>query len=253
MKEFNVLSLFDGISCGQVALQKAGIPYTKYYASEIDDRAIRITQKNFPKTIQYGSVTKIKKEHFMSPIHFLIGGSPCQGFSFAGKQLRFDDPRSKLFFEFVRLKNELKPKYFFLENVRMDKKCQDIITKYLGVEAITICSSKHSAQARKRHYWTNIPYANTINEIYLQDILQHGFAHRKKSKCIRVGGLMSKDKHEWDIADTTGRTYTLVEIERLQGLPDNYTQGISKAARYKSLGNAWQIDTILQFFINIIP
>lgn len=155
--EFNVLSLFDGISCGQVALERAGISVTKYYAAEIDQRAVKVTQRNWPKTIQYGDVTKIRKEHFMSPIHLLMGGSPCQGFSFAGKQLNFDDPRSKLFFEFVRLKNELNPKYFFLENVRMVKASQDVISDMLGVQPIFVNSALVSAQNRQRLYWTNIP------------------------------------------------------------------------------------------------
>jgi len=153
---YNVLSLFDGISCGQVALHRAGIPINKYYASEIDQRAVKVTQRNWPKTIQFGDVTKIKKEHFMSPIDILIGGSPCQGFSFAGKQLNFDDPRSQLFFEFVRLRDELKPKYFFLENVRMKKESQNVISKYLGVEPIFVNSALVSAQNRQRLYWTNI-------------------------------------------------------------------------------------------------
>jgi DNA-cytosine methyltransferase len=154
---YNVLSVFDGISCGQVALQRAGIPINKYIASEIDQRAVKVTQANWPKTIQFGDVTRIRKEHFLSKIDILIGGSPCQGFSFAGKQLNFDDPRSKLFFEFVRLKDELQPKYFFLENVRMKKESQDVISKYLGVEPIFVNSALVSAQNRQRLYWTNIP------------------------------------------------------------------------------------------------
>ena len=116
----NVLSLFDGMSCGQIALNRAGISYDKYYASEIDKHAIKVTQHNYPDTIQIGDVTKVKGTD-LPKIDLLIGGSPCQGFSFAGKQLNFDDPRSKLFFEFVRLLKECKPKYFLLENVKMKK------------------------------------------------------------------------------------------------------------------------------------
>ena len=127
----NVLSLFYGMSCGQIALNRAGISYDKYYASEIDKHAIKVTQHNYPDTIQLGSVIDIKGTD-LPKIDLLIGGSPCQGFSFAGKQLNFDDPRSKLFFEFVRLKNELKPKYFLLENVKMKKEYQDVITEHLG-------------------------------------------------------------------------------------------------------------------------
>ena len=136
----NILSLFDGMSCGQIAINRVGIKYDNYFASEIDENAIQVTMDNYPNTKQLGDVTKIKSSD-LPQIDLLIGGSPCQGFSFAGKQLNFDDPRSKLFFEFVRLKNECNPKYFLLENVKMRKDFQDIISKYLGVEPIEINSS----------------------------------------------------------------------------------------------------------------
>lgn len=152
----NVLSLFDGMSCGQIALNRVGIEYDNYYASEIDKDAIKVTQHNYPNTIQVGDVTKLFTTN-LPKIDLLIGGSPCQGFSFAGKQLNFEDPRSKLFFEFVRLKNELQPKYFLLENVRMKKSSEDVITEYLGVEPILINSHLVSSQHRRRLYWTNIP------------------------------------------------------------------------------------------------
>jgi len=152
----NVLSLFDGMSCGQIALQRAGIKVENYFASEIDKHAIQVTQHNYPNTIQIGDVTKVKVSD-LPKIDLLIGGSPCQGFSFAGKQLNFDDPRSKLFFEFVRLLKETKAKYFLLENVLMKKEYEQIITDHLGVEPIFINSALVSAQNRKRLYWTNIP------------------------------------------------------------------------------------------------
>lgn len=151
----NVLSLFDGMSCGQIALNRANIQYNNYFASEIDKNVIKVTQHNYPNTVQLGDVTKI--EFIATKIDLLIGGSPCQGFSFAGKQLNFDDPRSKLFFEFVRLKNELQPKYFLLENVVMKKEYEDVINKYLGVQPILINSHLVSGQHRRRLYWTNIP------------------------------------------------------------------------------------------------
>lgn len=151
----NVLSLFDGMSCGQLALDRAGIKYENYFASEIDKYAIQVCKNNYPNTKHIGDVTLVKGEQ-LPKIDLLIGGSPCQGFSFAGKQLNFEDPRSKLFFEFVRLLEECKPKYFLLENVIMKKEHQDVITKYLGVEPIMINSSLVSAQNRKRLYWTNI-------------------------------------------------------------------------------------------------
>ena len=121
-----ILSLFDGMSCGQLAIDRIGIKNYTYYASEIDKYAIKIAKKNFPNTIHIGDVTSIKAGK-LPKIDLLIGGSPCQGFSFAGSQLAFDDPRSKLFFEYVRLLKELKPKYFLLENVRMKKEYLDII------------------------------------------------------------------------------------------------------------------------------
>lgn len=153
-----VLSLFDGISCGRVALERAGIPVEKYYASEIDKYAIQIAQKNYPDTIQLGDITKIDFSKFAGEIDLVIGGSPCQGFSFAGKRLNFEDPRSKLFFEFVHAVREIKPKYFLLENVKMKREYQDIISEQLGgVQPIEINSALVSAQNRKRLYWTNIP------------------------------------------------------------------------------------------------
>ena len=128
----------------------------KYYSSEIDKYAIKITQSNHPETIQMGDI-KLVSGKWLSKIDLLIGGSPCQGFSFSGKQLNFKDERSALFFEFVRILKKCKPKYFLLENVKMKKEYQDIISKYLGVEPIEINSSLVSAQNRKRLYWTNIP------------------------------------------------------------------------------------------------
>ena len=168
----NVLSLFDGMSCGQIALNRANIQYNNYFASEIDKNAIKVTQHHYPNTVQLGDVTKI--EFIASKIDLLIGGSPCQGFSFAGKQLNFDDPRSKLFFEFVRLIDECKPTYFLLENVVMKKEYEDVITQYLGVEPIKINSSLVSAQNRVRLYWTNIPNVKEPEDrnISLSDILE---------------------------------------------------------------------------------
>lgn len=168
----NVLSAFDGMSCGQIALNRAGIKYDNYFASEIDKHAIKVTQTNYPNTIQLGDVTKIKAED-LPKIDLLIGGSPCQGFSFAGKQLNFEDPRSKLFFEFVRLVKELKPKYWLLENVVMKKEYEKIISEFLGVEPILINSNLVSAQNRKRLYWANFEITQpTDKEINLIDILE---------------------------------------------------------------------------------
>lgn len=185
-----VLSLFDGMSCGAIALREAGIKVKQYFASEIDRQAIRQTQLNFPDTIQLGSVTDVKVSD-LPPIDLLIGGSPCQGFSFAGKQLNFRDPRSVLFFEYVRILREIQ-KYnpdvkFLLENVRMLSEYENIISSHLGIFPVAINSALVSAQNRYRLYWTNIRiksvhdlFGSTLHTdipqpedrgIYLRDIL----------------------------------------------------------------------------------
>lgn len=173
--KINVLSLFDGMSCGQIALDKLGIQVDNYFASEIDKYAMQVAKHNYPNTKHIGDVTKVKGAELPN-IDLLIGGSPCQGFSFAGKQLNFDDPRSKLFFEFVRLLKECKPKYFLLENVKMKKEYQNIITEYLGVEPIIINSNLVSAQNRTRYYWTNIQNIEQPKDkgIVLKDITEDG-------------------------------------------------------------------------------
>ena len=184
----NVLSLFDGMSCGRIALDKAGIKVDKYFASEIDKYAIKVAQANYPDTIHVGDVCSVHGEDgYLHTDHLdqdgdpraveidiLIGGSPCQGFSFAGKQLNFDDPRSKLFWEYVRLLRELQPTYFLLENVKMKQESMDVITEALGVEPIFINSSLVSAQNRPRYYWTNIPMTRLPDDkgIVMRDILE---------------------------------------------------------------------------------
>jgi site-specific DNA-cytosine methylase len=159
MKITNVLGLFDGMSCGQIALNRAEVPYENYYASEIDKPAIQIAMKNYPHTIQLGDVCKASS-HNLPVIDLLIGGSPCQGFSFAGRQLNFNDPRSRLFFEYWRLLRELREKNpdikYLLENVKMSKQSEDVITEMLGVKPIQINSALVSGQNRVRLYWTNI-------------------------------------------------------------------------------------------------
>jgi site-specific DNA-cytosine methylase len=167
-----VLSLFDGISCGRVALERAGIKVDKYYASEIDKYAIKVAQKNYPNTIQVGSVVDLKGEDFKD-IDLIIGGSPCQSFSNAGNRQGFDG-KSGLFYEFVRLVKEIKPKYFLLENVKMKQEWQDIISDALGIKPIEINSSLVSGQNRKRLFWTNIPNVKQPKDkgILLIDILE---------------------------------------------------------------------------------
>lgn len=195
----NVLSLFDGISSGRVALERAGIKVDKYLASEIDKYAIQVTQKNYPDTIQIGDAKDVKAAD-LPKIDLLIGGSPCQGFSFAGKQLNFDDERSKLFFEYVRLLKEAKPKYFLLENVKMKKEYRDIISEYLGVEPIEINSALVSAQNRKRLYWTNIPNVTQPEDkgIMLKDVIEGDcvYVDREKSHAI-IGSIGRTTKREY--------------------------------------------------------
>jgi len=190
MRKINVVSFFDGMSCGQLALQKVGVEVENYFASEIDKYAIKVANHNFKNTIQLGDVTKVFAKD-LPKIDLLIGGSPCQGFSFAGKQLNFEDPRSKLFFEFVRMLNEIRETnpgvLFLLENVKMKKEFQDIITQHLGVEPVEINSALVSAQNRKRLYWTNICNIKQPEDkgIMLKDIVhEYVLVDKEKSYCI---------------------------------------------------------------------
>lgn len=170
----NVLSLFDGMSCGQIALDRLGIKVNNYYASEIDKYAVQVTQANYPNTIQLGDVRNINSKD-LPKIDLLMGGSPCQDLSFANtKGKGLEGERSNLFFEYVRLLDEVKPKFFLLENVRMKKENLEKITEILGVPPILINSSLVSAQSRQRYYWTNIPNIQQPQDrgIVLRDILE---------------------------------------------------------------------------------
>lgn len=330
----NVLSLFDGMSCGQIALERSGFKVDNYYASEIDRYAIKVAKANYPNMVHLGDVRGVTREMFQKdwPIDLLLGGSPCQGFSFAGKQLNFNDPRSALFFEFVRVLREFKPKWFLLENVRMKKEFQDIISEHLGVKPIKINSNLVSAQNRERLYWTNIP-VNSMPEdkrIYLKDILEDpseiGPEHYHSLKAIEY---MEQGNEKWGQAGDrradnyeqtpeTQKSFTLtanmhkgvpynyfkdtrsglmmvgealelqhynnsqikrvyhpdgkaptvlvnqgghrelkvfvepmnwrkltpLECERLQTVPDYYTNHVSNTQRYKMLGNGWTVDVI---------
>lgn len=380
----NVLSLFDGMSCGRIALERLGIKVDNYYASEIDKYAIQVSQANYPDIIQVGDITELDLST-LPKIDLIMGGSPCQGFSFAGKQLAFDDPRSALFFEFVRCVKELQPKYFLLENVRMKKEYLDVISEYMGVEPIMINSALVSAQNRVRFYWTNIPGIEQPEQrgIVLKDILESdaeepmysniygGFGEKKprehfnKSVTIRAnsgGGAIpniklkdfdknlarmttkegkayaltasyngavawnsmekkqrsmipvdklktisvDKQKKQLTIKEATKKGYTTiedgdcfdmtfpnsktrrgrnmkdksncltaanydymryehsdkekevywrkltpVECERLQTVPDNYTNHVSNTQRYKMLGNGWTIEVITHILKNM--
>ena len=372
------------MSCGRLALERLNIPVDKYYAAEIDKYAIQVSEANYPDIIRLGDVCDVKAKD-LPKIDLVMGGSPCQGFSFAGKQLAFDDPRSALFFEFVRLLKECEPKYFLLENVRMKKEFLDVISEQVGVEPICINSSLVSAQNRVRYYWTNIPGIEQPEQrgVVLRDVLENGFdserdksycldanyykgssvenyfkksrrqmvfqdethdtpkqvgtavdikgfdiikrvyspegksptlttmggGHREpkvvagawrgrsldeegknvdwksttpkqmlelrkdgksnalssftkdnvvvskireKSKTVRSGGRGSYDRHEWDSVDELHwRKLTPLECERLQTVPDNYTNHVSNTQRYKMLGNGWTIEVIAHILENM--
>jgi len=376
----NVLSCFDGLSCGQLALDKAGVLVDVYYASEIDKYAMKVAQANFPNTIQIGDITKVDASSFDHDIDLMMGGSPCQGFSFAGKQLNFDDPRSKLFFEFMRLRDELKPKYVLLENVRMSKQSQDVISKYMGFEPQALDSKYKSAQKRYRLYWwgrlTTCEAGTWVYEqmpieemrdkkIVMQDILEDGYATDVmtnadgKSHCltaryngavwwnsierkqrtmvlkdnptvsrdglIRVGTadlkghdsikrvyaqegkaptlttmqgghrepkvaigrivnrrldengtrkddqldlpftrqlevredeksncLTTVQKDNVVVSKDMWRKLTPLECERLQTIPDNYTNHVSNSQRYKMIGNGWTVDVVAHILRGIL-
>jgi DNA (cytosine-5)-methyltransferase 3A len=269
----NVLSLFDGISCGQIALNRAKIKYDTYFASEIDKHAIKVTQNNFPNTIQLGDITKIKGSD-LPKIDVVIGGSPCQGFSFIGKGLNFQDPRSSLFFEFIRLLEEINPKYFLLENVKMKKEWKEVITNYMGIEPIELCSSLFSAQRRKRLYWTNIPFDTKIKdkEIVLDHIIDHSIKEYKIPKnwelrvpthlpkyCDPYNRKEIKDKsttlrtnsyngNMWIKTKDGYRNLTRTEAELLQTIPIGYTNPISENQAKKCMGNSWTVDVIAHIF-----
>jgi site-specific DNA-cytosine methylase len=259
-----VVSAFDGLAGGRIALERAGVLIDKYFASEIDKYAMKVAKHNYPDIVHIGDVTNVKGSD-LPEIDLLMGGSPCQGFSFAGKQLNFDDPRSKLFFEFVRLNDELKPKYFLLENVKMKKEYQDVISSYLGVEPILINSALVSAQNRNRLYWTNIPNVTQPADkgIFLKDIVDGDYiVDREKSLCVRAGGGITGDAAkrryfersygQFKFTPNPDNSCTLenivsmsmLELERLQTLPDNYTASVSDAQRYKMIGNGWTVDVI---------
>lgn len=359
-----VVSLFDGYAGAYEALELVGFDVDAYYASEVDKPAMTIAKKNHPDIEYLGDVRYVNAcLDGLDNIDLLIGGSPCQGFSFAGKQLNFEDPRSKLFFEFVRLREEIQPKYFLLENVFMKKEYQDVISRYLGVEPIEINSNLLSAQNRRRLYWTNIPGVSVPKDkgVLLKDIVhestnesavkytdrnaRHFRSSNNKSLCCcasmwkgagnngmtlvmetlaeyivpfdktlqildkevergKVGyfrrdsqanrvyyihdkavtlcgdagggaakmgqylfGCITPDRVEkrqngqrfndgqkfytLTAQDQHGvliegyiRKLTPIECERLQTLPDNYTDGVSKTQRYKMLGNGFTVEVI---------
>lgn len=273
-----VLSLFDGMSCGQLALNRAGIKVNKYYASEIDKHAIKITQTNFPNTIQLGDVTRWREWDIdWSSIDLLIGGSPCQGFSFAGKELNFEDTRSKLFFVYVNILNHIKQHNpnvkFLLENVIMKPRFQNVISEYLGVEPIHINSNVIAVANRNRLYWTNFevsppkPNGITFDDIrqdvdewlsptYIekvknwkaqQDPIKNATLINAKQKLPILTARGHNQSHSGMILVTDGTRYRYLtnnEAERAMTVPDNYTSCVSDKESAKCLGNGWTVDVI---------
>ncbi len=308
----NVLSLFDGMSCGQIALERAGIKVKNYYASELDKYAIKVAKQNYPDTTHIGDVTKISYNNgllvtengeFETKIDLVIGGSPCQSFSVAGDGTGFDG-KSGLFFEYLRILREVNPKQFLLENVVMKKQWEDVISRELGVEPITINSALLSAQSRKRLYWTNIRGVTQPEDrgLLLKDVLQENvgpeffysekvisyldrskinkrfanYSDNKKSCCLVANfskslpynvyvdkeksycltsnyanmACVNYNKAQGQVVfdNNTIRRLTPIECERLQTLPDNYTDGVSNSQRYKMIGNGWTVDVIAHIF-----
>ncbi len=287
MQPINVLSLFDGISCGRVALERAGIPVAQYYASEILSDAIKIAHRNYPDTVDLGDITKISDETMDSlpQIDLLIGGSPCQDLSVykfdRGECTGLNGEKSGLFYHYLRILKYIKPRFFLLENVPMLKQWEDTISELLGVKPILINSSLVCAADRKRLYWTNIPGVSQPEDrgIVLADIVQNadevpqkywydkpftyngddekvqctlqmkGHRHMKevynlKGKCATLttcnGGNLQKKVYQ----DGRCRKLTPLEYERLQTLPEGYTEGICDTARYSAIGNGWTVDII---------
>lgn len=253
----NVLSLFDGMSCGQLALKKAGIPVDTYYASEIDKYAIQIACKNFPKTVQRGNVIDLSASSLWN-IELLIGGSPCQDLSGLKNGKGLEGEKSRLFFEFVRLLKEIKPKWFLLENVVPRKnEWLEQMNEIMGVAGVQINSDLFVPQNRPRYYWTNIPIPTLPRRPYWdKKFYQYRRTYYRENKsgvcpCLTAnmgtGGhnVPLKSMNLWD-------KLTPNEVEELQGVPKDYTAGVSKAQRYKMLGNGWTIDVVSHIFKGIL-
>lgn len=292
----NVLSLFDGISCGRVALERAGIPIGNYYASEIDKYAIQATNKNYPNTIQLGDITNITNEDLdnLGEIDLIMGGSPCQDLSNykydRGEVTGLNGEKSGLFYKYIRVLKHVKPKYFILENVAsMQDKWKNLISEILGVEPIMINSSLVCAAERKRYYWTNIPNV-TIPEdkgIVLRDIVldesdvegkywyDRPFIYNGDEEKVQCTLELKGHRQMKEVYNLNGKSNTLLcdgnggnlqkkvyqngrcrkltplEYERLQTLPDNYTQGLSDSRRYTAIGNGWTVDVIAHILTGI--
>ena len=268
----NVLSLFDGISCGQIALDQLGIKVDSYYASEIDKYAIQITKDNYPNTIHLGDVTQVNGKD-LPKIDLLIGGSPCQDLSAAMKNRQgLEGQKSKLFFEFIRVYKELNPKYFLFENVgSMKQEDKDVISKIFETEPIRINSSLVSAALRNRLYWSNIPNKTQPEDkkIKLQDILESGYTNREKARALlssdsrplttksrmihryRSTGFTTLIFEDSNFTEDSCRYMTQTELERCMTVPDGYTKSVSRNQAAHHLGNGWTVEVIKHIFKNM--
>lgn len=288
MQPITVLSLFDGTSCWRLALERAWIPVSSYYASEIDKYAIQVSKKNYPSIIHIGDVGKCEyrymsgsKKHQWyyllgepnsdplctnmrrTDIDLLVGGSPCQWFSSAGKGLNFSDPRSKLFFEFVRILKETKPRYFLLENVKMKKEWQNIISEHLfGIQPVEIDSALVSAQRRKRLYrvgkrnedWS---YSQVVIKqpedkgILLKDILEQEVDLKFYLTAKQWVGLQ-KYESNWRLSPTEGKCHTLSTMQwglrqpKIYQLPrGNNPWGLKEGKSPTLSSNCWEHNNFL--------
>lgn len=273
-KGINVLSLFDGISSGRLALDQLNISVENYYACEIDPHSIKISTKNYPDIKRLGDVTNFESSS-VPKIDLLIGGSPCQSFSIAGDGSGFDG-KSKLFWEYVRILREVNPTYFLLENVKMKKEWEDVITQYMGVNPILINSKNFGTQNRVRLFWTNIPVdmdnipqnnstiADILTELSSEKTVEdtpRNLRHEKKltDKSLTCTASMYKGAGNNGMTlvrrpnqkDNKLSVLNVTEVERLMNVPDGYTEGVSNTQRYKALGNGWDIEVIKFIFKNL--
>ena len=276
----SVLSLFDGMSCGQIALNKAGIEYDNYFASEIKKHAIETTQINYPKTIQLGDITKIKAND-LPKIDLLIGGSPCQDFSAQNKERKgLKGIKSNLFFEYLRLLKETKPKYFLLENVNMLPEHYAALTNYMECYPVMINGALVSGANRVRLFWTNIgpsyydlfgfrycqiPQPKDKN-ITLQSVLTDGYTDMRKANCLKTADSVSLtnwqsakkryDKQFENIVFNSPdfdykkgyRTLNQTELERLHNIPEGYTKNLTVKKAHDLIGDGWTVDVISHIF-----
>ena len=255
------LSLFDGIACGRLVLNNLGLPVTRYVASEIDPNAIKVAKSNWNDIEHVGDVTKFSAKE--GEFDVIICGSPCQGFSCSGKRLNFEDPRSKLFWEFVRILKECKPKYFFLENNKMKQEHEDIISEVLGVKPLKIDAGLVSCQHRERFYWTNLPNCTVPADRGI--MLSHLIGDYDKKIWIYPRGHTDKGVYDYEdkcptitisswaynffyLRNGQKVAFTPEQVEQIQGLPIGYTNSVSKTQRFARVGNGWSIPVIEHLF-----